>query len=121
MNTHSINVSTNSEVHSTFAAIATIVVCCCDCGVLSAFSLWLEIAVSDWFSFIQDFRSHTIVRKISNIANSSKSHCEPLYAIHARSDPNFKQKFACDLRIANEMKMGLKSLSIFILLNGECL
>ena len=100
--------------YSTFAAIAAILVCSCDCEVLSALSICLEMMVSDWLSFIRDFRSHAIVRKISNIANSPKSHCERSHGICERSHANFKQRIACDLRIANEVEMGLKKRNCFI-------
>ena len=63
---------------------------------------------SDWLLVIQDLRSHANVRKKSNIANRSKSHCERSHAICERSHANFKQKIACELRIANEVEMDLK-------------
>ena len=47
------------------------------------------------------------VRKKSNVANRSKLHCERSHAICERLHANLKQRIACDLRIANEVEMGL--------------
>ena len=64
---------------------------------------------SNWLASIRDNDSHANVRNKSNIANRSKSHCERSHAICERSHANFKQRIACDLRIANEVEMGLKA------------
>ena len=75
---------------------------------MSPLSLCFVKLFSDWLLSIGDNGSHANVRKKSNIANRSKSHCERSHAICERSHANFKQRIACDLRIANEVEMGLK-------------
>ena len=67
---------------------------------------------SNWLASIRDNDSHANVRKKSNIANRSKSHCKRSHAICECSHANFKQRIACDLRIANEVEMGLKGEAI---------
>ena len=67
---------------------------------------------SNWLASIRDNDSHANVRRESNIANRSKSHCERSHAICERSHANFKQRIACDLRIAIEVEMGLKKLKL---------
>ena len=62
---------------------------------------------SNWLASIRDNDSHASVRKKSNIAIRSKSYCERSHAICERSHANLKQRIACDLRIANEVEMGL--------------
>ena len=77
---------------------------------MSPLSLCFVKLFSDWLLSIGDNDgSHANIRKKSNIANRSKSHCE----ICERSHANFKQRIACDLRIANEVEMGLKAQNDF--------
>ena len=59
---------------------------------------------SDWLLSIRDNGSHNI-RKKSNIANRSKSHCERSHEICECKHANFKQRITCDFRIANEVEM----------------
>ena len=75
---------------------------------MSPLSLCFVKLFSDWLLSIGDNGSHANVRKKSNIANRPKSHCERSHAICERSHANFKQRIACDFRIANEVEMGLK-------------
>ena len=74
-----------------------------------ALSLCFLKLFSDWLLSIRDNGLHANVRKKSNIANRSKSHCERSHAICEGSLANFKQRIACDLRIAIEVEMGLKT------------
>ena len=67
---------------------------------------------SNWLASIRDNDSHANVRKKSNIAIRSKSHCKRSHAICERSHANFKQRIACDLRIAIEVEMGLYTLYV---------
>ena len=80
---------------------------------MAPLSLCFVMLFSNWLASIRDNDSHANVRKKSNIANRSKSHCERSHAICERSHANFKQRIACDLRIAIEVEMGLYLLSKF--------
>ena len=79
---------------------------------MSPLSLCFVKLFSDWLLSIRDNGSHVNIHKKSDIASRSKSHCERSHAICERSHANFKQRIACDLRVANEVEMGLKK-SIF--------
>ena len=86
---------------------------------MSPLSLCFVKLFSDWLLSIGDNGSHANVRKKSNIANRSKSHCERSHAICERSHANFKQRIACDLRIANEVEMGLYSGAVLMSIRSE--